>query len=57
MVVLLVYQENSAPVTMVVHGTEETSRFYLINISQQPVGQQLGENIEEALCLEFGEKT
>ena len=54
MVVLLVYRENSAPVTMVVHGTEETSWFYLINIPQQPVEQQLGRNIEEALSLEFG---
>ena len=56
MVVLLVYQGNSAPVTTVVHGTDETSWFYLINIPQQPVEQQLGKNIEEALSLEFGEK-
>ena len=56
MVVLLVYQGNSAPVTMVVHGTDETSWFYLINIPQQPVGQHLEKNIEEALSLEFGEK-
>jgi hypothetical protein len=55
MVVLLVYQGNSVPVTMVVHGTDKNSWFYLINISQQPVGQQLGRNIEEALSLEFGE--
>lgn len=56
MVVLLVYKGNSAPVTMVVHGTDETSWFYLINILQQSVGQQLKKNIEEALSLEISEK-
>ena len=55
MVVLLIYQGNSSPVTMVVHGTDKTSWFYLINLPQQPVGQNLEKNIEEALSLESGE--
>ena len=49
MVVLLVYQRDSAPVTMVVHGTDETSWVYLVNLPQQPVGQNLEKNIEDIL--------
>jgi hypothetical protein len=51
MVVLLVYQGDSAPVTMVVHGTDETSWFYLINLQQQPVGQHLEKDFIDAFSL------
>ncbi len=56
MVVLLVYQGDSPPVTMVIHGNDETSWFYLINTPQQPVGQNLEHNIQAALNLEMDTK-
>ena len=56
MVVLLVYQGDSAPVTIVAHGTDETSWFYLTNIPHQPVGQHLEKNIEDTLSLGPGAK-
>jgi hypothetical protein len=56
MVVLLVYQENIPPTTLVIHGSEETSWFYLINTPQQPSGQLLEKNIQEALSLEMDAK-
>ena len=53
MVVLLVYQGDNPPATMVVHGSDETSWFYLINIPQQQVEQNLEKNIQKVLSLEF----
>jgi hypothetical protein len=53
MVVLLVYQENNPPTSLVIHGSEETSWFYLINTPQQPSGQLLEKNIREVLSLEM----
>jgi hypothetical protein len=56
MVVVLVYQGDSLPATMVIHGNDDTSWFYLINMPQQPVGQHLEKNIQEALSLEIDAK-
>jgi hypothetical protein len=51
MVVLLVYQGNNPPATMVVHGSDEISWCYLINTPQQPVGQSLEKNIQKVLNI------
>lgn len=56
MVVLLVYQGNTPPATMVIHGNDETSWFYLINTPQQPVGQHLEKNIQAVLSLDMDAK-
>jgi hypothetical protein len=56
MVVLLVYQGDTPPATMVIHGNEETCGFYLINIPQQPVRPPLEKDIQEALSLEIDTK-
>jgi hypothetical protein len=53
MVVLLVYQGNYPPATLVIHGNDETSWFYLINLPQQSVGQHLEKNIQDILSLEI----
>ncbi|GAB4501575.1 MAG: hypothetical protein Fur0035_11180 [Anaerolineales bacterium] len=47
MVVLLVYQENSQPATIVIHGNDATSWFYLIHSPQQPIEKSLEKNIQE----------
>ena len=57
MVVFMVYQGDSPPATLVIHGNDETSWFYLINIPQQPVGQHLEKNIQDMLSLEIDAKT
>lgn len=49
MVVVLVYHGNRPPATMVIHGNDEASWFYLINIPQQHVGRRLEKNIQEVL--------
>jgi hypothetical protein len=56
MVVLLVYQGEHPPATMVIHGNDDTSWFYLINMPQQPIGQHLENSIQEALSLEIDTK-
>jgi hypothetical protein len=56
MVVLLVYQENIPPATLVIHGNEETSWFYLIDRPQQPNRQPLEKKIQEVLSLEIEAK-
>jgi hypothetical protein len=56
MVVLLVYQGNYPPATMVIHGNDETSWFYLINMPQQHIGQQFEKNILDVLNLEIDAK-
>ncbi len=52
MVVLLVYQGDYPPATMVIHGNEESSWFYLINTPQQHIRQHLEKNIQDVLSLE-----
>lgn len=49
MVVLLVYQNNFPPATLVIHGNEETSWLYLINSPQQPIGLQQEKAIQDVL--------
>ena len=53
MIVLLIYHANTSPVTMVIHGSEETSWFYLINTLQQPVSHQQEKSIQDVLRLEL----
>lgn len=53
MVVLLVYQGDNPPATMVIHGYDETSSFFLVNTPQQPVQPDLGKNIQEVFSLEL----
>lgn len=52
MVVLLVYIGTQHPVTMLVHGSQQESWFYLVNTPQQPVEVALEKMIEDALRLE-----
>jgi len=56
MVVLLVYQKDVQPATMVIHGNDEISWFYLINTPQQPIEQGLEKNIQVVLSLEVDAK-
>ena len=56
MVVLLVYQGDNPPLTMAIHCTDRTSRFYLINIPQELPGRLVDENIYAVLNTEIGEK-
>jgi hypothetical protein len=49
MVVLLVYQGNQPPASLVLHGSDETSWFYLVNTPHQPNEQSLDEIIKEML--------
>ena len=51
MVVLLVYIGTQDPVTMLIHGSQQESWFYLINTLQQPVEDALGKMIEDVLTL------
>lgn len=53
MVVLLVYQGSNPPATMVVHGSDEKSWFYLVNSAQQSIGHDLEKHIQDALYLEI----
>ena len=53
MVVLLVYQGRNPPATLVVHGCDEKSWFYLVNNPQQSIGHSLEKHIQDALCLEI----
>ena len=41
MVVLLVYKGKEKPVTMIIHGSDQASWFYLINTPQQPIERHL----------------
>src|SRR5512133_3512020 len=52
MVVLLIYQSNLPPATLVIHGNQETSWLYLINSPQQSIGTQLEKDIQEVLSSE-----
>jgi len=56
MVVLLVYKGDSHPATMVIHGNDEMSWFYLIDNPQQPIGPTEEKNIQEALSPELNTK-
>lgn len=53
MVVLLVYQGNNPPATMVIHGYDEISSFFLVNTPQQPVQPDLEKNIQQVFGLEL----
>jgi hypothetical protein len=55
-VVLLVYQGDQPPATMVIHGSDETSWVTLINTPQQPIAPNLEKNIQTALRPEPGEE-
>jgi hypothetical protein len=50
MVVLLVYQADDPPATLVIHGSETNSWLYLINTPRQPVANNLEKYIREALA-------
>ncbi len=47
MVVLLVYMGKRKPVTMIIHGSDQTSWFYLVNTPQQSVEHHLESIIQE----------
>jgi len=49
MVVLLVYKGKRRPITMLVHGYDQASWFYLVNTPQQPVEHRLEKTIQEVL--------
>jgi hypothetical protein len=49
MVVLLVYMGKRKPVTMIIHGSDQTSWFYLVNTPQQPVEHHLESTIQALL--------
>jgi hypothetical protein len=49
MVVLLVYQGQRSPITMIIHGSDHTSWFYLVNTPQQPVEHRLEITISRIL--------
>ncbi len=49
MIVLLVYKGKRGPITMLVHGYDQTSWFYLVNTPQQPVEPRLEKTIQEVL--------
>lgn len=51
MLVFLVYQGSQPPATLVLHGSDEASWFYLINTPNQPIGQSLEKIIEEVLSV------
>ncbi len=56
MVVMLVYQENTPPATLVIHGNEEMSWFYLMTQTQQPISVQQERAIQDLLSLEVDKK-
>ena len=49
MVVLLIYKGKQKPITMIVHGCDQASWFYLVNTSQQPVEYCLKKTIQDIL--------
>lgn len=49
LVVLLVYKGKRKPVTMIIHGYDQTSWFYLVSTSEQPVEHRLEKIIREVL--------
>jgi hypothetical protein len=57
MVVLLVYKADYPPATLVIHGSDETSWFYLINLPQQAIGQLMENNIREVFGREIEAKS
>ncbi len=52
MIVVLVYQANTPPVTLIIHGNDRASWFDIINNPRQCMGQQLEGSIQDALNLE-----
>jgi hypothetical protein len=53
MIVLLVYKGDAPPGTLVVHGSDETSSFFLVSTPQQSIGPNLEKSIQDALNLEI----
>ena len=53
MVVLLVYQANNPPASLLIHGSDETSSFFLVNTPQQSISPTMERNIQDALSLEI----
>lgn len=49
MVVLLIYKGKRKPITMIVHGCDQASWFYLVNTPQQPVEHRLQKTIQDVL--------
>jgi hypothetical protein len=55
MVVILIYKEKRAPVTMVIHGYDQSSWFYLVDTPQQPLESYLQTYIQDVLHLDVDE--
>ncbi len=49
LVVVLVYQGSQPPATLLLHGSDEISWFYLVNTPRQPISQSLEKIITEVL--------
>ena len=49
MVVLLIYKGKRKPITMIVHGCDQASWFYLVKTPQHPVEHRLEKMIQEVL--------
>jgi hypothetical protein len=56
MVVMLVYQENTPPATLMIHGNEEMSWFYLVTQPQQSISVQQEKAIQDLLSLGVDKK-
>ena len=52
MVVLLVYKGQQKPVTMIIHGSDQASWFYLVNTPQQPIEHHLEIIIQELFAAD-----
>ena len=53
MVVLLVYLANHPPASLLIHGSDETCSFFLVNTPQQSISLTMEENIQNALSQEI----
>ncbi len=53
MVVLLVYRANNPPASLLIHSSDETSSFFLVNTPQQSISPTMERDIQEALSLEI----
>jgi len=53
MVVVLIYQANNPPASLLIHSSGEASSFFLVNTPQQSIPPTMERNIQEALTLEI----
>ena len=53
MVVLLVYLGDTSPETLVIHGNDQTSWFYIMKTPSQSAGLQLESTIQDMLSQEI----